>query len=237
MTILRRLTAAALVCLLALGLLAGCGGGKKATDGKSPAAVLELAKKNIDRTSGITFDLSTADTPKGGNGVLSAAGTVTREPAAFQGEAKVLFSGLTATVPVIAVGDKVYAKLPMTTGYDVIDPHDYAFPDPAGFLDTTNGLSSLLTKVTGAKKGDRTRDGKSILTSYTGTLKGSDIKAIIPSASADEDYPTVIGIDQDGKVRTVQVTGQFFADGGDVTYTIGFSAYDVTKKIKAPAGS
>lgn len=232
----RRLIAVLLTVLLALGLVA-CGGEKKATSGKTPAQVLELAKKNIDDTSGIAFDLSTTDQPKGGNGILSATGVVTKEPAAFKGEAKVLFSGLSATVPIVSVDGKVYANLPMTGGFSVVDPADYAFPDPAGFMDTTSGLSSLLTKVTDPKKGDETRDGKQILTTYSGVLKGADVKKIIPSADGGADYPTVFGIDQDGKVRTVDVTGDFFGDGSDVTYTIGFSKYDVTEKIKAPATS
>ena len=35
-------------------------------------------------------------------------------------------------MPVVAVDGKVYAQLPLTTGYQDIDPAEYGAPDPAG---------------------------------------------------------------------------------------------------------
>lgn len=234
-TSVRRLSALpVLVALvLALGALSGCGGDSDTTKKTTPAEVMAGAKKLFDESKGVFITLSTKSVPTSGNAVLGAEGTVVH-PSSFQGTVKVIFSGLTATVPITAVDGKVYAKMPLQTKFDVIDPAEYGAPDPAMFADPDNGLSSLLVKLDGLKKGDQVREGKSVLTSYTGTLPGAVVKEIIPSASASKTYKTTVGVDQDGFAQTVRVTGTFFAADGDVTYNVTFSGYGKAKKITAP---
>ena len=216
-------------------LLAGCGGGdaKKAT-GPTPAEVMKTAKKHFDDASSVHIALSTASTPAEGNGVLGATGDVTHDPA-FQGDVKVVLSGLTATVPITSVGGKVYAKLPLQTKYSVIKPSEYGAPDPADFADPEDGLSGLLTKLEGLKKTGQSRSGDTILTTYSGTLAGDAVKKIIPSASATKTYTTKVGVDDKGYATTVKVTGVFFTGNDDVTYDVRLSAYDQGVKITAPA--
>lgn len=223
------LLAAALVPAL---LLAGCGGSEGAED-KSPAEVMQTAKEHLDEASSVRIALSTTSVPTSGNGVLGANGDLTGAPA-FDGEVKVLLSGLTATVPVTSVDGKVYAKLPLATRYAVIDPAEYGAPDPADFADPETGLSSLLTSLDGLAEGDETRSGEQILTTYTGTLPGESVKTIIPSAAADKSYETRVGVDEAGRVGTVRITGPFFADGADVTYDLTFDNYDQGVEITPP---
>lgn len=233
-----RRTAPLLAALVAgLLVLAGCGGsGSSATKSQdpSPASVMAAAKKHFDDASSIHIALSTTSVPSAGNGVLGATGDVTHAPA-FQGDVKVVLGGITATVPITSVGGKVYAKLPLQTKYAVIKPSEYGAPDPASFANPTSGLSSLLTTITGLKKGGQTRDGGTILTSYSGTLAGSAVKAIIPSADASSAYRTTVGVDGSGEATRVSITGPFFADGKDVTYVVGFTQYGAGVKITAPA--
>ena len=150
------------------------------------------AKKKFDDASSVHIALSTKSTPSAGNGVLGATGDVTHDPA-FKGDVKVVLGGLTATVPITAIGGKVYAKLPLQTKYAVIKPSEYGAPDPASFADPDKGLSSLLTQIDGLKKGKQTRDGDQILTTYTGTLPGKAVKQIIPSADSGSTYKTRSG--------------------------------------------
>jgi lipoprotein LprG len=215
-------------------LVAGCGGEEKKADTKSPAEVMQAAKKNFDDASSVHIALSTDSTPESGNGVLGATGDVTHDPS-FAGDVKVVLNGLTATVPVTSVGGKVYAKLPLATKYAVIDPAEYGAPDPADFADPQDGLSGLLTKLTGLKKGKKSRSGEVILTSYTGTLPGAAVKKIIPSAVAKETYETQVGVDEKGFASTVKVTGPFFTGSSDVTYDVKFSEYDKGVEITTPA--
>lgn len=222
-----------LVC--AALLLAGCGGPGDDAQGPSPAQVLQTAKKHFDDASSVHIDLTTAATPSSGNGVLGASGTVTHAPA-FQGDVKVVLSGLTATVPITAVGGKVYAKLPMQTKFTLVDPAEYGAPDPSEFADPDQGLSGLIGKLQHLKKGKQTRSGDQILTTYTGTLPGQAVKAIIPSADAKGSYPTSIGVDEQGYARTVSVTGKFFTGNDNVTYDVTFSKYDGHVHVVPPKG-
>ena len=224
------------VLLSAALVLAGCGGGgeEDEPEGRSPAEVMAQAKKQFDEAKSVHLELATDSTPTSGeNGVLGASGDLTQAPA-FDGDVKVVLSGITATVPVTSVGGKVYAKLPLSTGYATIDPTEYGAPDPADFADPENGLSSLLTKLEGLKEGKETRSGEQILTTYTGTLPGAAVREIIPSASAKETYETEVGIDEDGYASTVEVTGIFFSGEEDVTYDVKFSGYGEDVEITAP---
>ncbi len=230
----RRLVALAALLCTAL-FLTGCGGSDSQAKEKSPAQVMQEAKKRFDDASSVHIDLVTAATPNSGNGVLGANGTVTHAPA-FEGDVKVVLSGLTATVPITAVDDKVYAKLPMQTKFSVIDPAEYGAPDPSDFADPDRGLSALIGKLQGLKKGKKTRNGDQILTSYTGTLPGRAVKAIIPSADEAGSYRTTIGVDGKGYARTVSVTGTFFSGNDDVTYDVTFSKYDGDVTVVPPKG-
>lgn len=231
---LRRLIA--LVSLLCTAvLLAGCGGSDSGAKQKTPAQVMQEAKKHFDEARSVHIELATAATPSSGNGVLGASGTVTHAPA-FEGDVKVVLSGLTATVPITAVDDKVYAKLPMQTKFSVIDPADYGAPDPSDFADPDRGLSALIGRLQNLEKGKRTRSGEQILTTYTGTLQGRAVKGIIPSADASGTYRTSIGVDGKGYARTVKVTGTFFSGNDDVTYDVTFSRYDADVNVAPPKG-
>jgi len=220
-------------------LLSGCGGSSndaaKKPAGESPTQVMATAKKHFDDASSVHISLSTSSTPSAGNGVLGATGDLTHDPA-FKGDVKIMLSGLTATAPVVSVAGKVYIKQPGQITFQVMNPADYGAPDPADFADPETGLSGLLTKLEGLKKGGQTRSGDTILTSYSGTLPGAAVKKIIPSAVTKETYKTSVGVDQKGYATTVKVTGPFFSGNDDVTYDVKFTEYGKGVKITAPTG-
>jgi lipoprotein LprG len=228
----RRALALVALVLVAPALLAGCGQSEDKPE-QSPTEVMEQAKKHFDDASSVHIVLNTDDVPPSGDGVLGATGDVTHDPA-FKGDVKVLFQGFPAELPVTAVDGKVYAKLPFTAKTGPIDPADYGVPDPADFADPENGLSALLTEMKDLEKGEETRSGDQILTTYTGKLPGAAVKRIIPSAEAGQSYDTEVGVDEEGYATTVKVTGAFFEGSDDVTYDVKFSEYDKGVKITAP---
>lgn len=227
---MKKLVAAAAFALLAL---TACGGEDTPADETTPADVLAEAKAQLDEAASWHLSLSTSSVPESGNGVLSADGVGTHAPA-WEGEVKVLFSGLNATVPIVAVDGKVHAKLPLTPTWSEIDPAEYGAPNPAEFMDPDNGISAMLVALEDAQKGEQTRDGGQIVTTYTGTLPGARVASIIPSADEGATFETSVGINEDGQVTTVSVTGPFFSDGNDVTYDLRFSSYGEDVKISAP---
>lgn len=225
--------------LPALGLallapLAGCGGGSNQVD-LTPDKVLALAKKHLDETSGVHFAISSTDVPKGVTTLQKADGVLTRAPA-FKGTITVPVLGTTADIGVVAVGGKVYAKIPFTTGYQSVDPSDYGVPDPATLLDPDTGISSLLPATTHVKKGDSVRggkDNKSVLTEYSGTVPGDDVAKVLPGA--DGDFRTTYTIDDHQVLSKAVITGHF--NGPDVapnTYTVTVDDYGIDEKITKP---
>jgi lipoprotein LprG len=229
-----RLTALLLVVLTTL-LLTSCGGNESsAAGGKSPAEVMASAKKTLDETSGVNLSLTTSDLPDGVTGLTKATGVGTHAPA-FDGTITVVLSGNVFNVPVIAVGGKVYAQIPLTPGWQDVDPGEYGAPDPAQLMSPDSGFSSLLTATTGVEKGDSIRggsDNSEILTEYSGTVSDKTVKNVIPTASGD--FVASYTISDSGELREARLTGVFYPDSDSMTYTIGFDDYGTEKDISAP---
>ncbi len=223
--------ATALAAVLALATVSGCSGPEKPK--ATPEQTLTAAKKNLDDTSGVKIGLSTEKLPSSVNGLLSATGVGTHDPA-FEGSIKVAASGITADADVVAVDGVVYAKLPFTSKFVPIDPGDYGAPDPADLMSADGGLSSLLTEAEDVKAGDEVRDGKTVLSSFTATVPGEAVAAVIPSASEQADFDATFTVADDDTLAKAVLTGPFYAKGGDITYTITFGGYGTKQDITKP---
>jgi len=228
---------ARLLSVLGLALLiplAGCGGGSSENH-LTPDKVLALAKKHVDDTDGVHFAISSGDVPKGVTTLEKADGVVTRAPA-FKGTITVPVLGTTADIRIVAVGGKVYARLPFTNSYQTIQPSDYGVPDPATLLDPSSGLSSLLAATQSVKKGDSVRggkDNKSVLTEYSGTVPGSDVAKVLPGATGT--FTATYTIDDDEVLSKAVITGHFNGEKVDPnTYTVTVDDYGTDEKITAP---
>lgn len=227
----RRLAAPCLALVLA-GALAGCSGDDD--EGGSAADALAAAKTALDDTSGVQISLTTSDKlPASIDGLLSATGFGNHAPA-FEGEVKVQVNMLTSTVPIVAVDGAVYAKLPFTTTFAEINPADYGAPDPADLMDPERGLSTWLTAVEDPETGKEVRQGKDVLTSYSGTLPGEAVVGVIPSADESADFPVTFLLDQDDVLKGVDVSGPFYGADGEVAYTIELSDYGSEKDVQKP---
>lgn len=234
MTRRTRTTVAALV-LLATSSLVGCSGDDGGSGGKDAGEVLAEAKSQLDDTSGLTVQLATDELPDGVSGILDASGTGTRDPAAFDGTLTVRFSGITADVPVISVDGTVYAKVPpLQTRWSQIEPEDYDAPDPAGLFDPDTGISTWLTETTDVEEGDQVRDGRDVVTTYSGRLPGEAVAAVIPTAVAERSFDAQYRIDDGGRLVGGTFTGPFYAQGDEVTYELTLSDYGADPDITAP---
>jgi len=213
-------------------LLTACSGGDD-SDGASAEDTLAAAKQTLDDTSGVQIDLTTDELPDGVDGVVDASGIGTHAPA-FDGEIKVLVNNVSVNVPVVAVDGDVYAQVPFTEGFSPIEPSDYGAPDPAALMDPDSGISGWLTAVEGVEQGDEVRDGDQVLTRYTGTLPGSVVADVIPSADQEADFDVTFSIDDEDQLVTADVEGPFYGSEGDVDYKITLSEYGTEKDITAP---
>lgn len=223
------LTVGALAGSLALS---GCTGGDEA-GAETPEETLATAKATLDETSGVRLELETEKLPPAVDGILSAVGVGTHDPA-FEGDLRVSAGGIAVDVPVVAAEGKVFAQLPFTTEFVEVDPAEYAAPDPADLMDTESGLSSLLTSAEGVEEGEQVRSGEDVLSSFTGTVPGDVVAGIIPSAGAEADFDATFTVDDADRLREAVLTGPFYPDTDDVTYTIVFDEYDTSADIALP---
>lgn len=226
----RRLLAA---CVVAGPLLLGACSSGGSADERSPEERLADAKANLDETSGVHIRLETEELPPTVSGILSAEGVGTHDPA-FEGDLRVAMNGVAADVAVVAAQGTVMAQLPFTTEFVEVDPADYSAPDPAALMDPEEGLSSLLTAAEQVEEGKQVRSGEDVLAGYTGTVPGATVASIIPSAGGDSDFDARFTVDDADRLREVVLTGPFYPEAADVTYTIAFDRYDTEADITLP---
>jgi len=223
------LAAGAAALTLTLG---ACTAGSEEAE-ERPEDVLAAAKGHLDETSGVRVLLETVQLPPKVEGIVRAAGVGNHSPA-FEGDLKVAAGGVQFDVPVVAAEGKVLAKLPFTTDFVEVNPADYSAPDPAALMAAEGGLSSLLTAATDVEKGDEVRSGEDVLSSYTGVLPGDSVVAIIPGADAASDFAATFTIDEEDRLREAVLTGQFYPDTEEMTYTVTFEEYGTTADITLP---
>ena len=200
---------------------------------EDPATALKTAQQKLEDTSGVSISLSTDDLPGGVEGLRSATGTVTDAPA-YDGTLGVVTKIGSFSVPVKAVGGKVYAQIPLTPGWSEVNPSDYGAPDPAQLISAGTGVPSILAATQDPKPGKDIRGGtgnREVLSTYTGTVPGSAVASIIPSATGD--FDATYAVTSDDELRKVALTGAFYGQTEN-TYTLVLTDYGTSKDITAP---
>ena len=228
---LRSLTAG----LALLFVLTACSGGPSgaAPAPATPADRLAAAKAAMDRATSVHLVLTSRDVPTAADGVLGADGVGTHAPA-FKGRLDARISGIQAAVDVVSVGSALYLKLPFTDRFVRTDPRTYQAPDPATLFATDGGISSLLTRTTGPRLGDRTRSGSTVLQTVTGSLPGRDIAGLLAIGDPAATFGVAYGLTDPGnELRTVTLTGPFFR-GSTSTYALTLDRYGDPVEIRQP---
>lgn len=220
-----------MLLVAALGVvLTGCSDTGSLSEDQAPAQRLSEAKQGFDEADYVGFRLETDELPPGLEGLLSAEGVGTHDPA-FKGEVEVQ-TGFDVIAPLIAVDGDVYAELPFT-GWSELDPAVYGAPDPAGLMDRQSGISSLFTATRDLSQGDSERSGEDVLTNIDGTLPGETVKQVFPSSGTD-DFAVTYTLTEHNDLDSVQISGPFYAGFADVTYTIDLDLDAESVEIKAP---
>lgn len=223
-----------LSCLAAAILLTGCQGGSGGgADASELAKRLSAARTAIDSAETVDISLATSSLPDGVTGLLSAKGKGNHTPA-FKGTVKVVTGGSTLSADVIAAGGEVKAKTSFSPLYLSIDPDTLKAPDPATLLDRDDGITQILEKTTKLREGGKSRDGSDVLTTIKGRLDGSIVKAIIPSAAADQTFSVTYRLTDDDQLRDATLKGPFYPGGDDVSYTVKLGTSDTPVEIKVP---
>ena len=228
-----RLRTTAALLLTAL-VLAGCGGG---SSDESAADLLARAKTTLDDAASVHFVLTSDGAPAGGNALLGGEGDIAR-PASFSGTLQVQAFGSSIDAEVISVDGTVYAQLPLTTGYSVVDPATLGVGDPGALIDPDTGISQLLTAAQSPELGDESRVDGEVVREVTGTLPGDLVADLLTSEDPAQDVTAVFSVATDsGELRQVELTGPFFSADDTGSYTIVLSDFGADVSITAPPTS
>lgn len=228
------------LALAALALVvSGCTG--SGSDGDAPDADpavlgerLSAARTTLDSAESIQIKLATTALPDGVTGLLSASGQGNHSPA-FEGKVVVVTGGTSLDADVIAVDGKVWTKTSFTPVYLTIDPADLKAPDPASLLDSETGITQILEQTNDLTDGGKSRDGSDVLTTISGTLLGSVVSDIIPSADQTAEFTVTYRLTDTDELRDATLTGPFYPGGDDVTYKVTLEASDDVVTIEAPS--
>lgn len=220
--------------LLSAGLLlAACTGGDDDSAG-SPTERLATAAQKLADAPALDISLSTSSLPSGQSGLLSANGVGTHAPA-FKGKVEVIAVGATVGADVVAVDGKVFAKTGFSPSFTQLDPSSIGAPDPAGLIGATadDGLAGLLSKTEDLTSGDKSRDGKLVLTEITGKIPGKEVAALLPSADDTTDFDVTYRLTDDDVLHDATLTGPFYG-GESMSYTVTLKPLGDAPSIEAP---
>lgn len=237
---IRALTVLAPFVAVAL-TLAGCTGGGDGGGDSSQQLDTRLlkAKKAIEAAESLEVSVTTDKVPDGVSGLKSATGVGVQgkgeQTPAFQGKVSVVSGGSSISADVIATNGKVWAKLGFSPAYLTISPKTLNAPDPATLVGIQgDGLAVILANTAGTKQGEKSRDGKLVLTTISGTIKGSVIQQFLPTADGAGTFAVSYRLDDDDVLRDATIKGPFYKGSADVTYRVRLTPSDKTVSIDPP---
>jgi LppX_LprAFG lipoprotein len=229
--VLRRAAGLVAGLVIALPALAGCGGSEPA---ESAADLLARAKTTLDETSSLHFVLTSEGAPTTGTALTGGEGDVLR-PASFDGTLQVLAAGSPLDLAVVSVDGTVYAQLPFTSGFSVVEPAQFGFGDPGALLDPDTGISQFLAEADGAELAEERRVGGEVVREVTAEVPGDLVEQVLTSEDPSQPVQARFAVATDsGQLRRAELTGPFYAAGQDATFTIELSDFGADVEITAP---
>lgn len=232
---MRRTAAPLLAAVVVAGAVLTACSGDDAADGGSATELLADAKRALDGTESVHFVLGSEGAPDTGTVLVGGEGDMAR-PASFEGTLQVLALGSTLDLAVVSVDGTVYAQLPFTSGYSVVDPAQFGIGDPGALIDPDTGISQLLAEAENAELGEERRVDGAVVREVTADLPGELVEQILTSADSSRPVRARFSIAEEGaELLRAELTGPFFAAGDDATYTLELSDFGADVEITAPA--
>lgn len=219
------------VCLSALALTAGCGGGGSAK--KPPAGpLLQQAAGTLRSTTSLGFALRAADAPQ--IKVKSVDAKLLRGGNA-QGSAQVTEFGMPIQLDFTVLGKTVWLK-GLTGGWQREPLSRVAgIYDPSAVLDPDRGLVKLLTTAkNGTTEGTDTVAGQKCYRVHA-TLDRTAVGGLVPGITADTPADIWISTTDHRVPKAVLTIPPQSGNGKPGTATITFTDFNTPFSITAPA--
>ncbi len=229
--LLRRAAGFVTGVVIAVPMVVGCGGGEPE---ETAEQLLARARTTLDEADSLHFVLTSEGAPTTGTALVGGEGDVAR-PASFEGTLQVLAAGGALDLAVVSVDGTVYAQLPFTTGYSVVDPAQFGFGDPGTLLDPETGISQLLADAGSAELGEERRVDGEVVREVTAELPGGRVEQVLTSEDPSQPVQARFSVATDsGELRRAELTGPFHTAGQDATFTIELSDFGADVEITAP---
>ena len=231
-----RRTAAPLLALalLAAPLLTACSDAAEEEKEESASDLLARARTTLDEASSAHFVLDSEGVPESGTALVGGEGDIAR-PASFEGTLTVMALGSTLDLEVISVDGTVYAQLPFTSAFSEVDPAAFGFGDPGALLDPETGISQLLGSAESVRMGEERRVDGEVVREVTAQLPGDLVEQILTSEDPSKPVRARFSIaTESGELRRAELTGPFFAEEDDATFTLDLSDFGADVEITAP---
>jgi lipoprotein LprG len=220
--------------LLALPVLAACSGPAEEEKSESAAELLARARTTLDEASSVHFVLDSEGAPESGTVLIGGEGDIAR-PASFEGTLEVMALGSTLDLEVISVDGTVYAQLPFTSSFSVVDPAAFGFGDPGALLDPETGISQLLGSAESVTMGKERRVDGEVVREVTAELPGDLVEQILTSDDPSQPVQARFSIaTESGELRRAELTGPFFDAEDDASFTLDLSDFGADVEISAP---
>lgn len=220
----------AVVAVAALVAAAGCGGGE------SDVSAAELVSASAAATGALEsfhFTLDVQNVPRTTTGLqlTSAEGDVA-VPDRAQADVSGAFAGIPVTSRIVAIGDDVWLKDPLSGEWRAIDVDT----TPIALLDPGSGVLGVMEGLTDpADEGSEEVDGVS-LRRISGTASAKDVAPLVAVSPSEGDVPVTLWIGEDDELlRRIEVAGPV-ADGepDDALRVVEVSRFDEPVTIEAP---
>ena len=205
---MRRRSFLTAVPLVVLGT-AGC---SVFEDAAPPKEALSAAQQRFVEAGSVGFDLQQSAIPEGHDGVSAAngSGIIDKATPKFRGQVTGVIDGNSAGVEIIAIDEETWMSF-FTEDFNPVEMSDLGAPNPAEFFRTGSGVDRILESTTGAKAGERTRNGDTVLQEYRGTVPAQEISRLFLLGEGADHFDVVYGIEpESGELRTAEITGNFY---------------------------
>jgi hypothetical protein len=222
-----------LVVLMALALVAGCGGSQPAVD---PARTLRDAAAAMAKLNTVKADLKFTKGAITFQGfTLVGAKTSVRLPGDSDTIYTVKQGDLAISLEVVIAGGHVYLHLPFSTYQELQGSQAAAIPDLAKLFDPTTGLPAIIPagrnlSDAGADKVDGVDVEK-----VNATYSADQLRSMFEQLSSSVDVKAVVWVGvSDHLIRKAQLDGAFGDGGKEAAVEVDISGFNSTVNITPP---
>lgn len=217
-------------------LAAGCGGDGDGEAGGSAAQLVADAVTATEQQDAFHFTLDVQNVPatKVGLQLTSAEGDVA-VPDKARADVAGNFAGTPITTQVVAVGEDVWLRNPLTSTWQKVD----VSTTPLALLDPSKGVLAVMRGIADpVDEGLEEVDGVE-LRKVTGTAAAADVAPLVAVQASDGDVPVTLWLGPDDRVlRRIEVNGPV-AEGepDDSLRVVVLSRFGEPVTIERPEGA